>query len=83
MTFAHYTVSAESSIHEHSRPNDEVWTVIEGELEITLDGRTQIAGPGCVAVVPPNVPHSVKALRDSKAIVVDHPRRDSIGGIEL
>ena len=27
--------------------------------------------------------HSVKALTTARAIVVDHPRRHSIGGVEL
>ncbi len=83
MTFAHYTVSAGSWIHEHEHPNEEVWTVIDGELEITLDGEVKVAGPGCAAVVPPNTPHSVKALKNSRAIFVDHPRRTEIGGVEL
>jgi hypothetical protein len=34
-------------------------------------------------VIPPNTAHSVKALTDVRAIVVDYPRRDSIGGIAL
>jgi quercetin dioxygenase-like cupin family protein len=83
MTFAYYSVGAGSAIHEHSHPNDEVWNVIEGTLEISVDGETQVAGPGCAAVVPPNRPHSVKALTDARAIVVDHPVRDSIGGVDL
>ena len=31
----------------------------------------------------PNTPHSVRALTDAQAIVVDHPVRDSIGGVDL
>ena len=83
MTFAYYTVAAGAWIHEHSHPHDEVWNVIDGQLEITVAGETQVAGPGCVAVIPPDTPHSVKAISDVRAIVVDHPRRDSIGGITL
>jgi quercetin dioxygenase-like cupin family protein len=49
--------------------------VIEGELEITVEGKVQRAGPGTAAIVPPNVPHAVRAITDGKAIVVDHPRR--------
>jgi unsaturated pyranuronate lyase len=83
MTFAYYTVEAGAWIHEHSHANDEVWHVIDGQLEITIDGETEVAGPGCAAVVPPETAHSVKALTDVRAIVVDHPRRASIGGVAL
>jgi len=81
MTFGHYEIEAGAWIHAHDHPNEEVWHVLEGELEVTIAGETRIAGPGSVAVVPPNTVHSVKALTDGRAIVVDHPRRESIGGI--
>ena len=83
MTFAYYTVEAGAWIHEHSHPNDEVWNVIDGQLEITIAGETHVAGPGCAVVVPPDTVHSLKALTAVRAIVVDQPRRDSIGGIDL
>ena len=75
MTFAHYEFTEGSTIHEHSHPQEEVWQVIEGELEIDLDGDVRIAGPGLAAIVPPNVRHAVKALKNGKAIVVDSPLR--------
>jgi quercetin dioxygenase-like cupin family protein len=75
MTFAHYEFTIGSAIHEHSHSQEEVWQVIEGELEITVDGVVRIAGPGVAAIVPPNVRHAVKALTNSKAIAVDHPLR--------
>ena len=83
MTFAYYTVKAGAWIHEHSHPNDEIWNIIDGQLEITIAGETQVAGPQCAAIVPPDTGHSIKALTDVRAIVVDYPRRDSIGGIDL
>jgi len=36
MTFAYYMVAAGPWIHEHSHPYDEVWNVIDGQLEITI-----------------------------------------------
>ena len=75
MTFAHYDFRGGSTIHEHFHPQEEVYEVIEGELEVTIDGIAQIAKPGLVAVVPSNVRHSVKALTDGRAIIVDHPVR--------
>jgi len=79
MTFGHYEVKAGASIHEHSHEQEEVWNVIEGELEVTIAGETQVAGPGCVAIIPPHTLHSVRALTDGKSIVVDYPTRDAIG----
>jgi len=76
MTFAHYEFDKGAAIHEHFHPEEEVYEVIDGELEITIDGVAQIARPGLVAVVPSNVRHSVKALTDGRMIVVDHPRRE-------
>jgi quercetin dioxygenase-like cupin family protein len=46
--------------------------VIEGELELTIEGATQILRAGLVGVVPSN---SVKALTDGRAIIVDYPLR--------
>src|SRR5215813_3447035 len=75
MTFAHYDFVRGSIIHEHFHPQEEVYEVIEGELELTIDGVTQIARPGLVGIVPANARHSVKALTDGRAIIVDHPLR--------
>ena len=79
MTFAHYDFVRGSSIHEHFHPQEEVYEVIEGELELTINGITQIAQPGMVAIVTSNVPHSVKALTDGRAIIVDYPLRPEFG----
>jgi len=75
MTFAYYDFVRGSSIHEHFHEQEEVWQVIEGELEITIDGAATIARSGVAAIVPPNVRHSVRALTDGRAIVVDTPLR--------
>jgi len=75
MTFAHYDFVRGSSIHEHFHPQEEVYEVIEGELEVTIDGVAQIARTGVVAIVPAGARHSVKALTDGRAIIVDYPMR--------
>jgi quercetin dioxygenase-like cupin family protein len=83
MTFAYYTVGAGAWIHEHSHPSDEVWNVIEGELEMTIGPETRVVGSGGAAVVPPDTVHSAKARTAVRAIVVEYPRRHSIGGVDL
>ena len=75
MTFAHYDFRRGASIHEHFHPQEEVYEVIEGELELTIDGVSDVVRPGLVAIVPSNARHSVKALTDGRAIIVDFPLR--------
>ncbi len=75
MSFAHYEVATGCSIHEHDHPNEEVWVVIEGQFEVTIGGETQVAGPGAVAVVPPDMAHSVRVLQGGRALVANHPIR--------
>ena len=59
VTFAPYDFSCAAPIYERSHQQEEVYEVIEGELEITIDGRAQIVRPGLVAIVPRSVRHSV------------------------
>ena len=75
LTFAHYEFRQDAFIHQHFHPEEEVHEVIEGELEIKIDGVTHVLHPGLAAVVPPNAPHSVKALTNGRVIIVDHPAR--------
>ena len=75
MTFAHYDFVRGSSIHEHFHPEEEVYEVIEGELELTIEGVAQVVRRGLVGIVPGNVRHSVRALTDGQAIIVDYPLR--------
>jgi quercetin dioxygenase-like cupin family protein len=78
MTFAHYDFTGGSTIHEHFHPEEEVYEVIDGELELTIDGEPQVARPGMVAIVPENARHSVRALTDGRVIIVDYPVRREI-----
>lgn len=75
MTFAHYEFAAGASIHEHFHPQEEVYHVIEGQLEVTIEGVSHIVRPGLVAIVPSGVRHAVRALSDGRVIIVDFPLR--------
>jgi len=80
MTVAHYRFVQGASIHEHFHPQEEVYEILEGELEITVDGALSVARPGVAVVVPSNAKHSVRALTDGRLFVVDCPRRPEIAG---
>jgi quercetin dioxygenase-like cupin family protein len=79
MTFAHYDFKQDARIHEHFHEQEEVYEVVEGELELTIDGVTQVARAGLAGIVPANAPHSVKALTDGRVIIVDYPARQGFG----
>ena len=79
MTFADCEFMAGSTIHEHFHPQEEVYEVIAGELEVTVDAITRVVRPGVVAIVPSNARHSVRALTDGRVIIVDQPARPEFG----
>jgi mannose-6-phosphate isomerase-like protein (cupin superfamily) len=79
MTFADYEFTAGSTVHEHFHPEEEVYEVIAGELEMSVDGVSQVVRPGIVAIVPSNARHSVGALTDGPVVIVDHPARPEFG----
>jgi mannose-6-phosphate isomerase-like protein (cupin superfamily) len=78
MSFSHYDVPSGSSIHEHHHPNEEVWVIIEGRFEVTIGDETRLVGPGAVAVVPPDVPHSVRVREAGRAVIANHPIRNDL-----
>lgn len=79
MTFGHGRFEAGASIHEHSHEQEEVWHIVEGELQATVGGETVTAGPGMVILLPPGAQHRITALSDGFAIVADHPSRRDFG----
>ena len=80
MTIVYWTIeSGAIPVHEHEHLQEEIWNVIEGEIEVTIEGVTQTARPGCVALVPPGARHSVRPLSPARVIVIDHPKREPFG----
>ena len=76
MTFAHWTIDAGAALPEHSHPHEQVATILEGELELTIGGETQVLRPGIVGIIPPNAVHSGRALTPCRIIDAFHPIRE-------
>jgi mannose-6-phosphate isomerase-like protein (cupin superfamily) len=82
MTFAHYEIAADAApLHVHRHEQEEVWHIVEGEVALTVDGEEQVLGAGCVAIVPPHTPHSVRPLGLCRAVVADYPLRPNLPGV--
>ena len=80
MTVAHVHLAAGTEIPEHAHVHEQVVNVVEGQLELTVDGTPHSLVPGKVMVLPPNVPHSGRAITDCRVIDVFHPVRDDFRG---
>jgi quercetin dioxygenase-like cupin family protein len=67
----------ESVVLEHSHPHEQMGYLLEGRLEFTVGGVTQLLGPGDVWRIPGGVVHRVRAL-DQPAVALDvfHPIRE-------
>ena len=82
MTFSQYEIAADAmSLHEHFHEQEEVWHVVDGEVEISIDGAAQRLGPGCAAVVPPNTPHSARPVGVCRVVIADYPLRLHLPGV--
>jgi len=76
MTFVHWRYEAGDVIREHAHPHEQVATMIEGELDLTVGGETRRLAPGSVAIVPPNAPHSARAVTPCYVIDAFCPVRE-------
>ncbi len=76
MTVTSWEVEAGATFPEHSHPHEQISIVVEGEFELTLDGETGILEPGRIAHIPPETPHSGRAVTECEIIDVFSPVRE-------
>lgn len=82
MTFALWDIAADAvDLHEHQHLQEEVWNVVVGEVVLTIEGAERMLRPGSAAVVPPNAPHSARAVGPCRVIVTDYPLRPDLPGV--
>lgn len=75
MTFAYWTIEEGSSFPEHFHLHEQVLSMLEGTLEIKVGRETKILKKDDIAIIPPNMPHSGKAIKKVNAIDVFYPVR--------
>jgi quercetin dioxygenase-like cupin family protein len=76
MTIAYMRVTEGAEAPEHSHPHEQITHVVEGKLELTIDGVPQTFSAGEVAVIPSNVRHSARGVTDCLVLDVFHPVRE-------
>ncbi len=73
-----YRGPAVMGIHVHE-DCDQITHLLEGEMEITVDGETRVIRPGEVAVAPAGVPHAAQVPAGKVAVALEFfapPRKD-------
>jgi quercetin dioxygenase-like cupin family protein len=83
LTFGHFILEAGAVVPEHQHLQEQWTHVIEGQLEFTMEGTTQIMTAGLVAFIPSNTPHSARAISRCKVIDAFLPVREDFKSLEL
>ena len=76
MTVAYWEVEEGAELPEHSHPHEQVSNVVDGKFELTLAGEQRVLDRDSAAIIPPNIPHSGRALTRCRLIDVFHPVRE-------
>ncbi len=69
-------VDAGAAFPEHQHPHEQIVSVIEGELELVVEGTAHRLTPGSVFVIPPEVRHSGRGVTACRVLDVFSPARD-------
>ncbi|MBU6997344.1 MAG: cupin domain-containing protein [Theionarchaea archaeon] len=76
MTLAYWNITAGAALPEHTHPHEQVVNVIEGTMELTVEGEVYQLGEGSVLVIPGGVPHAGKSITRCRVIDVFFPVRE-------
>jgi quercetin dioxygenase-like cupin family protein len=76
MTIAYWNIKAGYSMPEHVHIHEQVLNIIEGTLELIVEGKSHVVEPNNVVVIPSNAPHSGTSITDCRIIDVFYPVRE-------
>ena len=65
-----------ANLPAHSHFHEQITQILEGQLEMTIDGVTQVLEPGVITLIPSNLVHGAKALTDCKVVDIFSPVRE-------
>ncbi|HEY0041081.1 MAG TPA: cupin domain-containing protein [Flavisolibacter sp.] len=75
-TFGLVVLEEGSSVPLHQHPQEQITYILEGKLQMVIDGKDCLLEPGMYYVIPSNVIHSAVALTACKLIDVFAPVRE-------
>ena len=78
-TWVYWEIDKGSSLPEHNHINEQLMHVIKGKFEFTINGKKHLCEEGSTFQIPPNIPHSGKAITSCEIMDVFSPKRDDLG----
>ena len=76
MTIAELRLTKGALVPLHSHNHEQVTLLMEGRLRFVISGEEQIVTGGQALQIPPDAPHLVEALEDSRAVDLFAPVRE-------
>lgn len=76
MTLGLVEIKAGSKLPMHQHPHEQITYILEGQLDMTIDGKHCPLTAGMFYVIPSNTPHGAVAPTDCKVIDVFNPVRE-------
>lgn len=64
-----FAIDKGEGLNTHSAPGDALANILEGKVEITIDGKPYVAESGQAVVLPARIPHALKALEPFKMLL--------------
>lgn len=79
MTLVYWRVVKDSEAPTHHHETiEQIVTVIEGQLELTVDGEAKVLSKGDIVIVPPMTNHSARAITDCQLLDMFSPVREDM-----
>lgn len=69
-TITAFAFDAGEGLSEHTAPYDAFVQVLDGEAEINIEGKVQTVSAGEILIMPANKPHSLRAVKQFKMLLV-------------
>ena len=69
-TITVFAFDKEQELSEHTAPFDALVQVLDGQVDVKIDGESNIVQGGEMIIMPANKPHALKAIEKFKMMLV-------------
>ncbi len=76
ITQAYWDIQEGYPVPLHHHHNEQIVNVLDGQYELTVDGKPHLLSAGDIFVIPPNVPHAGLAQTDCRLLDIFSPVRE-------